>query len=173
MLKLLQEDRLQPLLFSLLIISARVCEFLAQPYWTHPALPKHLQKEACFFTFLFIADGKGKEDGSCYLELRFPHFPPSLLAGADNEYNEIGFLLEVSCGGFLFICFVEFVFNWARNRLTLTDTVKHLAMSTLYKKTQTNSNLINQLKYLELEDKRFLRSSQIFPKEKVINHSEQ
>lgn len=36
-LKLLQEDRLQPLLFSLLIISARVYEFLAQSYWTHPA----------------------------------------------------------------------------------------------------------------------------------------
>lgn len=36
-LKLLQNDWLQPLLFRLLIKSARVYELLAQAHWIHPA----------------------------------------------------------------------------------------------------------------------------------------
>lgn len=75
MLKLLQDDWLQPLLFRLLIITARVYEFLSQAYWIHPARLKHLQEKFSLLTLL-IANGEREEDGSCSLKLLLPHSYP-------------------------------------------------------------------------------------------------
>lgn len=57
---------------------------------------KLLQEELCFFT-LVIANGEGeRKTGAVLWNCLSFILPSSLALGGDKEYNEIGFLLEVS-----------------------------------------------------------------------------
>lgn len=79
----------------MLIVSGRVYAFLAHTYWIEPV--KHLQEELCFFTLLDTANREGERKmGAVLWNCLSLILPSSLVVGQDKEYNEVGFLLEVS-----------------------------------------------------------------------------